>query len=75
MAERLRVDPVRRAAEALQEERARRAGDPLGEGEVGAQKIALRSSDEHDDRGHAAGDVEEEPERLALGAEGVDQRM
>jgi hypothetical protein len=35
---------MRRAAESLHEERTRRAGDPLGKGAVGAQKIALRIS-------------------------------
>jgi hypothetical protein len=35
---------MRRPAEALYEERTRLAGNPLGQDEVGAQKIALRSS-------------------------------
>ena len=46
---RLRPHAPRRPAEALQEQRARLAGDPLGEGEVGVQKIARRIRTTHDD--------------------------
>ena len=72
MADDFEPTPARRAAEALHEQRARRAGDPLGEDEVGAQKIARSIRTSTTITATVPADVQQELEGLALGAERVD---
>ena len=65
------LEPLGRVAEALEQQLARRAGGPLGELEV-RRSERPRDQDDGDDRGDDDRDVEQEAERLLLGAERVE---